>query len=68
LLLQIKCEKIRLYFRASDLQKKPRSIVKIADPATGLSHVYEGVSVEELVPTGVLNHESEVSKYFSKTN
>jgi hypothetical protein len=58
LLLQIKYEKIRLYFRASDLQKKPRSIVKITDPATGLSHVYEGVSVEDLVPTGVLNHES----------
>jgi hypothetical protein len=58
LLLQIKYEKTRLYFRASDLQKKPRSIVKITDPATGLSHVYEGVSVEELVPTGVSNDES----------
>jgi hypothetical protein len=58
LLLQIKYEKVRIYYRASDLQKKPRSIVKMADPATGLSHVYEGVSVEQLVPTGALNRES----------
>jgi hypothetical protein len=46
LLLQIKYEKISF------------TSVKIADPAAGLSHVYEGVSVAELVPTGALNQES----------
>jgi hypothetical protein len=66
LLLPIKHEKTRLYFRVSNLQKKPRSIVKMADPATGLSHVYEGVSVEQLVPTGALNHESESLEVSSK--
>lgn len=58
LLLQIKFGKTRVYFRLSDLQKKPRSTVTIADPTTGLPHVYEGVSLEQLVPTGALNHES----------
>lgn len=58
--------KTRLYFRVSDLQKKPRSIVTMADPATGLSHVYEGVSVEQLVPSGELNHESETLEVSSE--
>jgi hypothetical protein len=64
LLLQIKYKKTRLYFRVSDLQKKPRSIVKMADPAIGLSHVYEGVSVEQLVPTGALKSRIRKSRSF----
>ena len=34
LLLQIKYEKTRLYFRFSDLQKKTRSTVTLTDPST----------------------------------
>lgn len=50
LLLQIKVEKTRLYFRASDLQKKPRSVVTLTDAVTGVSHSYEGVAIEDLAP------------------
>jgi hypothetical protein len=58
LLLQVKYEKTRLYFRFSDLQKKMRSTVTLIDPATGQSHMYEGVRIENLAPGGVLNRES----------
>ena len=58
LLLQIKYEKKRLYYRLSDLQKKPRLTVALADPISGHSHVYEGVSLEQLVLPGVLSHDS----------
>jgi hypothetical protein len=51
LLLQLKYEKTRLYFSASELRKKPRSNIILTDPATGLTHLYEGVSVEQLVPS-----------------
>ena len=58
LLLQIKYEKKRLYYRFSGLQKKARSTVTLTDPSSGQSHEYEGVSIEELAPAGALNHES----------
>jgi hypothetical protein len=57
LLLQIKIDKNRVYFRASDLRKKTHSVVTISDPAT--PHKYEGVSIEQLIPARALNHESE---------
>jgi hypothetical protein len=47
LLLQIKIDKNRVCFRASDLRKKTRSVVTISDPAT--PHKYEGVSIEQLI-------------------
>jgi len=58
LLLQVKYGKKRLYFRFSDLQKKVHSAVKLTDPTTGQLHVYEGVSIKNLVPGGVLIHQS----------
>ena len=58
LLLQLKYEKTRLYFSASELRKKLRSNIILTDPATGLTHLYEGVSVKQLVPSGTLNHVS----------
>ncbi len=54
LLLQIRNEKTRLYFRASDLRNKPRSVVTMTDSVTGLSHTYEGVRLERLVPNGTV--------------
>jgi hypothetical protein len=64
LLLQIRNEKTRLYFRASDLRKKPRSVVTVTDSATGLSHTYEGVSLDRLLPNGTLNPESGTVEVF----
>jgi hypothetical protein len=64
LLLQIRSEKTRLYFRASDLRKKPRSVVTVTDSVTGLSHTYEGVSLERLLPNGNLNPESGTVEVF----
>ena len=58
MLLQLKYENKRLYFRTSDLRKQPRSTITLTDPATGLTHLYEGVNVDELVPSGVLNRAS----------
>jgi hypothetical protein len=57
LLLPIKYEKTRLYFRVSNLQKKPRSIVKMAIPQQDF-HTCTRVSALSswLVPTGALNH------------
>ena len=54
LLLQIRVQKTRLYFRTSDLRKMQRSVVTITDPTTNTSHVYEGVALELLVPSADL--------------
>ena len=58
LLLQIKYAKKRLYYRLSDLQKKPRLTLTLLDSSSGQSHVYEGVSIEHLAPAGALSRES----------
>jgi hypothetical protein len=50
LILEIKADKEHRYFRLSDLRKMQRSTVTVVDPATGTSHVYEGVALERLVP------------------
>ena len=54
LLLQIRVQKTRLYFRTSDLRKMQRSVVTITDPTTNTSHVYEGVALEQLVASAGL--------------
>jgi hypothetical protein len=49
LLLQIRVENGRAYFKPSDLRKMPRSVLIIPDPSTGVSHKYEGVALEYLL-------------------
>lgn len=46
LLLQIRFQGKRLYFRSSDLIKMQRTEVTLPDPATGAAHTYEGVNFE----------------------
>ena len=58
LLLQIKIQDKSRYFRASDLRKMHRSVVTLTDPATNASHVYEGVALEQLVPSTALASET----------
>ena len=66
LLLQIRNEKRRLYFRVSDLRKKPRSVITVTDNVTGLPHTYEGVSLDRLLPNGILNPQSGSLEVFPK--
>lgn len=54
LLLQVKFQKRRIYFHASDLQKMRRSSVTLTDPMTNASHTYEGVAIEDLAPDTAL--------------
>jgi len=58
LLLQIKVGKNRTYFRTADLKKVQRSVASVADPITGITHKYEGVDVEALIPNGVSDSKS----------
>jgi hypothetical protein len=51
LYLQVKAQDKSHYFSPWDLQKMPRSAVTLTDPATNVSHIYEGVALERLVPT-----------------
>ena len=51
LLLQIKVQAKSEYFRVSTLRTMQRSVVTQTDPVTNVSHVYEGVSLEKLIPT-----------------
>ena len=51
LILEVRVEKEHRYFRLTDLRKMQRSFVTVADPATGTSHVFEGVALERLVPS-----------------
>ncbi len=60
LLLQVKIQKKRAYFRTSDLRKMPRVHLTASDPTTGLSHTYEGVRLEDLLPARVLDSQSAV--------
>jgi|HubBroStandDraft_2_1064218.scaffolds.fasta_scaffold105434_1 hypothetical protein len=50
-LLEVKAQKQHHYFRAADLRKMPHSSVTLVDPATHTSHVYEGVTLDQLVPS-----------------
>jgi len=49
-LLEVKVQKQHHYFRAADLRKMSRSSVTLIDPATHISHVYEGVALDQLLP------------------
>jgi hypothetical protein len=59
LILKIKVEKERRYFRISDLRKMQRSTVIVADPVTETGHVYEGVALEQLVPNTASSSQGE---------
>ena len=50
LLLEIKVQSKSSYFRVSELRKMQRCVVTQTDPATKVSHVYEGVSLDQLIP------------------
>ena len=53
-LLQVRVENKSRYFRAADLRKMQPSVVTQSDPATKATHIYEGVPLEQLVPTNAL--------------
>lgn len=55
LLLQVRVAGKRLYFRHADFKKMYRSQIAVADPATGITHTYGGVNLEELVPGASLS-------------
>ncbi len=50
LLLQVKVDNKSRYFRAADLRKMQPSVVTQSDLATKATHIYEGVTLEQLVP------------------
>jgi hypothetical protein len=49
-LLQVKAESKSRYFRAADLRKMQSSALTQSDLATKATHVYEGVTLEQLIP------------------
>jgi hypothetical protein len=49
-ILQVKVENKSRYFRATDLRKMQPSVVTQSDPATKATHIYEGVTLEQLIP------------------
>ena len=54
LLLQVRLDMKSHYFRAADLRKMQPSVVTESDAATKATHIYEGVTLEQLVPANVL--------------
>jgi hypothetical protein len=60
LLLQVKVQKKRTYFRTSDLRKMKRVHLTLSDPTTGQPHTYEGVNLEDLLAPRTLVSESAV--------
>jgi hypothetical protein len=50
LLLEVRVQNKSHYFRTADLQKMQRTTVTQIDPATKAKHVYEGVTLEQLIP------------------
>ncbi len=54
LLLQISVKSESRYFRAADLRKMRPSVVTLSDPVTKTAHLYEGVTLEQLLPATVL--------------
>ncbi len=59
LLLQVKVQGKRLYFRPAELRKMQRSVATFTDAATGTTHTYEGVNFESLIPNMGSRSESE---------
>jgi len=53
-LLQVRVENKSRYFRAADLRKMQPSVVTQSDLATKATHIYEGVTLEQLVPLNAL--------------
>ncbi len=53
-LLQVKVDSKSRYFRAADLRKMQPSVVTQGDPATKATHIYEGVTLEQLIPAKAL--------------
>ena len=51
ILLQIRFANKSRYFRGSDLRRMQRSVVTQTDSTTKASHVYEGVTLEQLAPS-----------------
>ena len=60
LLLEVSVQKETHYFSVYDLRKMPRSVVTETDPTTKQTHVYEGVSVNQLVPAAGFNSAGEI--------
>jgi hypothetical protein len=60
LLLQVKVQNESHYFRVSDLRKMQRVSLTLMDPATHVSHVYEGVALEQLAPAAALGSRGSV--------
>jgi hypothetical protein len=59
LLLQIRVDNKSRYLRASDLRKMQPSVVTESDPATKTTHIYEGVTLDQLVPAAALASQGE---------
>ncbi len=53
-LLQVRVDNKSRYFRAADLRKMQPSVVTQSDLATKATHIYEGVTLEQLVPANAL--------------
>ena len=53
-----------IYFHMTDLQKMKRATVTAIDPRTKKAKSYEGVSLEELVPSAYTHHTFTVFKEF----
>ena len=58
-LLQVRVENKSRYFRAADLRKMQPSVVTQSDLAT-TTHIYEGVTLEQLVPANALASSGEL--------
>jgi len=58
LLLQVRVQKKRSYFRGSDLKKMYRVQRTLTDPSTGLAHTYEGINLEALLQPGIFGSET----------
>jgi hypothetical protein len=59
LLLQIRVDNKSRYLRAADLRKMQPSVVTESDPATKAPHIYEGVTLDQLVPAAALASQRE---------
>ena len=60
LLLQIRIQGKRLYFRGSDLREMQRTAVTLPDAATRTTYTSEGVNFETLIPNTASRSASEV--------
>jgi hypothetical protein len=68
LLLQLRVNGKRFYFRISDLKKMQRSVVVLTDRPTGVAHRYEGVDLEKLILNRTEHRESEVIEIFTNAH